>query len=58
MRAPQYIVNNPEISKYSKYAMNLHLGKLQTIKERKGKLMFSTPPPIGKYSKMVDESRS
>lgn len=55
MKGPQYIVKNPEVSKFSKYTMNLHLNKLQVIKERKSKKSNNTPSPISKYSRVYDE---
>lgn len=55
MKGPQYIVKNPEVSKFSKYTMNLHLNKLQVIKERKSKKSNNTPSPISKYSRVFDE---
>ena len=46
MKAPQYVVVNPEVQRYHKYSLSLHLSKLRDIKDRKSLVTASTPCPI------------
>ena len=57
MKAPQYVVNNIDISRYNKYKMGLHQTKLKGIKDRKGMILSSTPTPFKYPSKKYVNDR-
>ena len=58
MKAPQYLVVNPEVHRYHKYTLSLHLSKLKGIKDRKSLMTTSTPCPISRSNKRYLETRN
>ena len=57
MKAPQYIITNPEINRYNHYSLSLHLSKLKNIKERRPLMNSNTPCPITRSNKKYLNNR-
>jgi hypothetical protein len=55
MKAPLYVVNDPEVSWFNSYTMGLHQSKLKNIRERKIHASYSPCLNYRSNKKFFDE---